>query len=106
MTPLLTISEAAKILRMSTDTVRRYALAGKIPCRRLGRKTLFTESDLASYIESCRFEREGPAGANQGRLVAGKVKTIDQYLSLKREGKVVAGKLQSDEYYLRRRHKQ
>jgi excisionase family DNA binding protein len=85
MTPLLTISEAAKILRMSTDTVRRYALAGKIPCRRLGRKTLFTESDLASYIEACRFEREAP---------------------VRREGKIVPGKIQSKEYYLSLRRKQ
>jgi excisionase family DNA binding protein len=86
MTPLLTfytISEAAEILRLSPDTVRCYARDHKIPCRRFGRKTVFSESDLLAYSDASRVERE-EAPRREGRLVAGKVKTIDQYLSLRR----------------------
>jgi excisionase family DNA binding protein len=86
ISPLLTISDAAKFLQYSQDTVRRYAKAGKIPHIRIGRRTLFTEEGLLRFVDSCRVEPEAPTPRAQGRVVAGKVK--------------------SDEYYLRRRQPQ
>jgi excisionase family DNA binding protein len=88
VTPQLTfftIPEVAKILRLSEDTVRRYAKAGKIPCRRFGRKTVFSESDLLSYSDSCRVEQEAPPARAQGRVVAGELKSDEYYLSLRRK---------------------
>ena len=84
MSPLLTIADAARILTISEDTVARYAKAGRIPHRRVGRKTLFTEEDLRAYVDSCRVEPEAPVARAQGRVVAGQLKSREYYLSLKR----------------------
>ena len=84
ISPLLTIADAALILRISEDTVRRYAKAEKIPCRRVGRRTLFTEADLLEYVDSCRVEPEAPVQRAQGRVVTGKIQSTEYYLSLRR----------------------
>jgi excisionase family DNA binding protein len=60
VTPLLTIADAAAILRISPDSVRRHAKAGKIPARKQGRRFFFTESDLAAYLEASRYQVDEP----------------------------------------------
>lgn len=48
-----TVAEAAEILNVHVETIRRWARSGKIPCTRRGGWTyLFTEDDLAVVL--CR----------------------------------------------------
>lgn len=53
MESYLTIEEAAKCLRCSTKTVRRYVKSGLAHYRR-GNRLLFKESDLNAFMESHR----------------------------------------------------
>jgi excisionase family DNA binding protein len=49
-TPLVTTSELAVMLGVTADTIRGWARSGRIPCLRVGRKTL-------------RFDREAVLAA-------------------------------------------
>lgn len=46
---LLTADEAAKLIGISSRSVRRYADAGSIEQRRVGRKVLFVRSSVEAY---------------------------------------------------------
>lgn len=55
---LLTVDEAAEILQVSADLVRRWAQRDQIPSVRLGHRTLrFRRSSLDAWIA----DRERPA---------------------------------------------
>ncbi len=41
--------EAATLLNVSYVTIDRLVKAGKLPCRRLGRRVLFNPSDLRTF---------------------------------------------------------
>lgn len=61
MTTLLTLQEAADILRISTDSMRRVS-AGELPRFRVGPhggRLKYRREDIDAYIES---RREGEAG--------------------------------------------
>jgi excisionase family DNA binding protein len=65
---LLTISQAAEELSVAQVTVLRLVRDRAIPCRRIGGRILFTESDLAEYIETAKqpIRHAGPtAGAER-----------------------------------------
>lgn len=47
---LYTIIEVAKLLKVSTKTVRRWIDAGDLIAHRLGRQLRITESDLLTFI--------------------------------------------------------
>jgi excisionase family DNA binding protein len=52
---LFTVEEAAKKLCMSTQRLRRLQSQRIITFRQMGRKILFTESDLTEYTKRTRF---------------------------------------------------
>lgn len=55
---LLTVNEAAALLRMNRCTLYRGALAtGELPSVRIGSRRLIRADDLAAFIDSSREER-------------------------------------------------
>jgi len=48
---LLTIAEAAEVLRVSQSTLRRWIRLGLIPSRKLGRRRLLLASEIEKVIE-------------------------------------------------------
>lgn len=44
------VPEAAQVLGMHPNTVRRYVAAGVIPAMRLGRRTLISVEELRSWV--------------------------------------------------------
>ncbi|MCL2722173.1 MAG: helix-turn-helix domain-containing protein [Treponema sp.] len=55
--------EAAKLLRVSTETIDRYRKKGKLPYRKIGDRVLFTESDITTFLESCAVKGKDNGGA-------------------------------------------
>ncbi|MFF8258709.1 molybdopterin-binding protein [Streptomyces virginiae] len=56
---LYTIGEAAQLLRVSTDTARRWADAGRFPTRRDGTRRMVEGEDLAAFcVELAREPAE------------------------------------------------
>ena len=53
---LLTIEQTAKVLQVSSKTVRRWIDAGDLIAHRFGRQWRISETDLQSFI---RMGREG-----------------------------------------------
>lgn len=51
---LLDLAEAAAYLRRPRKWVADEARAGRIPGRKAGRRWLFTDDDLAAYLDSIR----------------------------------------------------
>lgn len=56
---LLTAAELAGILRMHPVSIRRLALAGKIPALHIGRSVRFRIADVLEAIESREGSRNG-----------------------------------------------
>jgi excisionase family DNA binding protein len=53
---LLTLGEAAEILRLNPRTVRAYVKRGEIEARIIGRRWRFRRADLDAFFESaCRY---------------------------------------------------
>jgi excisionase family DNA binding protein len=52
MTPLIGIAEVAKLLAVSTITIRRKVAAGELPCVRLskGGPMRFTLADIEKFV--------------------------------------------------------
>ena len=53
MTAVYNKKNAAKALCVSVETLDRYKKAGKLPFRQIGDRVVFTESDLAAFLDSC-----------------------------------------------------
>jgi excisionase family DNA binding protein len=53
MSEIFTKAEAAKKLKISVETINRAMKAGLLPYRKCGERVIFTESDLAAYLENC-----------------------------------------------------
>jgi len=51
---ILNISQAAKALNVSEISIRRLVRTKGIQHRRIGRRILFTESDLNSFLENVK----------------------------------------------------
>ena len=47
---LLTVPEAAKILRVEVGTIRKWMYEGRIPYLKLSRRVVFKEKDLEAFI--------------------------------------------------------
>ena len=56
MERLLTVNEAAKILRLNSETVARYIREGKISAAKLGRVWRIEEKDLEQFIRERKRE--------------------------------------------------
>lgn len=50
---LLTVAEAARYLRVSIDTVRRWCRSGELPCKFLGDRAGYRilQTDIAAFLE-------------------------------------------------------
>jgi excisionase family DNA binding protein len=51
---VLSANEVAAFLKVDRKTVYDYAARGEIPCRRLGRRLLFSRSALVSWLGACK----------------------------------------------------
>ena len=56
---VLTADEVAAILRVDRKTVYEFAGRGEIPCRRLGRRILFSRRALMAWLDHARPRRAG-----------------------------------------------
>lgn len=56
---VLTADEVAEILRVDRKTVYEFAGRGELPCRRLGRRILFSRRALMAWLEDARPRRAG-----------------------------------------------
>jgi len=56
MERLLTVNEAAKILRLNSETVARYIREGKISAVKFGRVWRVEEKDLEEFIRERKRE--------------------------------------------------
>jgi PTS system nitrogen regulatory IIA component len=52
MNELLTIREVAKMLKLSTFTIREYAKKGIIPARKVGQQWRFQKDDVVEWFNS------------------------------------------------------
>ena len=50
---LLSIPQIASEIGVSECTIRRQIKAGRIPFRKVGKRFLFTQDDVKSYLELC-----------------------------------------------------
>ncbi len=56
---VLSADEVAEILRVDRKTVYEFAGRGEIPCRRLGRRILFSRRALMAWLDDARPRRAG-----------------------------------------------
>lgn len=49
--PYLTMKEAAEYLRMNEEVLRRYAVEGRIPHGKTGKKYVFHKDELDSWVK-------------------------------------------------------
>ncbi len=61
---LVTFDEACRALRISKATLYRRVQDGVLPVHKLGRRTLFSPSDLAAYVASCRSQKQDERGGS------------------------------------------
>ena len=47
---LLNVKETARVLRISTVTLRRFVKRGTIPHRRIGKQVFFMPDDIETYL--------------------------------------------------------
>jgi len=45
--------EAARILKISIETLDRYRIAGKLPYHKIGDRVIFTPDDLTKFLDAC-----------------------------------------------------
>lgn len=51
VTETLTADEVAGLLRLDRKTVYEYAARGKIPCRRIGKRFLFSRTRVMGWLQ-------------------------------------------------------
>jgi excisionase family DNA binding protein len=54
MEVLLTVAEVAGIIKLKEQTVRKMALRGELPCRKLGKVVRFSPSEINLWLEKNR----------------------------------------------------
>ena len=59
MEEFLTAKEVAKKLRLSVETVKKMLRDGELPGRKVGRKWLTSQSELAQHMEEQRKKQQG-----------------------------------------------
>jgi excisionase family DNA binding protein len=58
---IYTKTEAARKLKISVETINRNLKTGKLPCRKIGQRVIFTEGDLAVFLDACAVPMKGLA---------------------------------------------
>ena len=58
MQEILTLEDAAKLLRVSSETVRRKAQRGDLPATKVGREWRFSRRQLMNWLEERAAARE------------------------------------------------
>lgn len=58
------VAEAARLLGVSDDTLRRWIDAGRLPARRDGTRTVIDGADLAAYVREHAPEPDDPRAAS------------------------------------------
>lgn len=53
MSEVFSKKQAAAFLKVSVETVNRNLKSGKLPYRKIGKRVVFTESDLAAFLDAC-----------------------------------------------------
>jgi excisionase family DNA binding protein len=53
MTAVYNKTSAARALGISTETLDKYRKRGKMPYHKVGDRILFTEGDLAAFLDLC-----------------------------------------------------
>ena len=61
MKTILTVSELAKKLQISTSTVYKYAESGKIPSFKIGSTLRFLENEIDDYLKKMINEQRNQA---------------------------------------------
>jgi len=61
---ILNISQAAKILNVAEISIRRLVRAKRIQHRRIGRRILFTQSDIDSFLENVKVATNERGSSN------------------------------------------
>ncbi len=59
--PLLTYTEAAKVLCVTERTIRQFVADGKLPVVRFGRTVRIDPADLRAFINSAKRRDSGDA---------------------------------------------
>ncbi len=62
---LLTLKEAAELLRCDPRTLRRWTSAGLVPRVKLGGSVLYDEADLAAFVQRQKETRAAGCAASQ-----------------------------------------
>jgi excisionase family DNA binding protein len=65
--PLLSAEEAASLLIIHPETLRRWARSGQVPCIRMGRRIAFRTSLLNTWLESKGYTTDGILTASTER---------------------------------------
>lgn len=52
MEQIFSVEEAAKVLQIAPNTMRRYVRTGKVRAAKLGKAYRITESDLMTFLDS------------------------------------------------------
>ena len=63
---LLTLREAAEVLRLGTRTVRKYILRGEIEARIIGGRWRFRRADLDAFFANARRNWDFPGKNSHG----------------------------------------
>ena len=50
-------TQAAKILKISVETLNRNLKSGRLPHRKIGSRVLFTETDLDAFLNACAVKK-------------------------------------------------
>lgn len=66
---LLTVPEAARLLRLSEITIRRYIASGKLTAVRVGRNVRIEQRDLERLASSTAAHQEQKPGYGQGKAL-------------------------------------
>ncbi|MBI4288239.1 MAG: helix-turn-helix domain-containing protein [Chloroflexi bacterium] len=62
---LITVREAARAVGRTTETVRRWIWAGKLPAQKLGNQLFVRRADLALFVST----QQGRRSASQGDVL-------------------------------------
>lgn len=65
MQDVMTLEEAAVFLRICRQTLRNYAVSGEIPCRKVGRRYLFSRLAILDWLSTMEPGPKRESGRNQ-----------------------------------------
>jgi len=61
MSAVYTKREAAQLLKCAPITIDRARRAGRLSCRKIGAKVVFTQDDLDAFLRSCAVPAKAAA---------------------------------------------